>query len=412
MQIKQPWMTRVPLVLAMSLIVGNSALAQTERVIYSLGVAQGDGAAPLAGLVFDQKGDLYGTTALGHGHGLNPYGSGTVFKLVHTGSGWKETVLHTFVGSDGAVPAANLILDQQGSLYGTTSMGGASNAGVVFKIFRNSSGWHNQVLYSFTGLNEGGSPCAGVIRDAAGNLYGTTELGGTHAKGTVFELSHGTNGWTEKVLYNFGPTGKFPFGGLIFDAAGSLYGTTKSGGTAGLGSVYRLSLGKNGTWKATALYSFLGNADGKTDGKAPYGAVVFDGQGNLYGTTKAGGRFNGGIVFQLQPSLKTTWTERVLTNGGAGHGGGKQFLSDVVFDASGRLYGTGAGGGAFTSGVVYRLTPRATGTWTNEVLYAFTGLNDGGTPMGGVVLDAKGNIFGTTYTGGEAGNGAVFEITP
>lgn len=412
MQTKQPWMTRVLAVLALSLVLSGSAMAQGEQVVYSLGVAPADGACPMAGLVLDQKGNLYGTTALGQGHGLFRYGSGTVFKLTRTGRGWKGTVLYTFTGKDGAVPAAGLVLDQKGNLYGTASRGGTNDAGVVFRIFHNATGWHEQVLYSFTGLADGGSPFAGVIRDAAGNLYGTTKLGGDTNRGTVFELTHGPTGWTEKVLHSFGRAAGFPLGKLVFDTAGNLYGTTRSGGTARSGTVFRLTHGTRGDWKVTILYSFLGNSNGNADGRSPYGGLVFDGQGNLYGTTKRGGPFDGGIIFQLKPSLNGAWTERVLQYGGAGHGGGKRFMTDPVFDTAGRLYGTAAGGGKFGWGVAYRLTPTGAGLWKEHVLHAFTGLSDGGTPMAGVVLDVQGNVFGTTFTGGEAGNGTVFEITP
>ena len=407
MPTKQPWLTRILATLVLSLVSCGGAMAESEQVIYSLGIARVDGACPMSGLVFDQKGNLYGTTSLGHGHGLFPYGSGTVFKLAHTGTGWKETVLYTFTGKDGAVPAASLVFDQQGNLYGTTSRGGTNDAGVVFKVFHNTTGWHERVLYSFTGLTDGGSPFAGVIRDAAGNLYGTTELGGAYGKGTVFQLTHGPAGWTEKVLHSFGAA-KFPFGGLVFDAAGNLYGTTKAGGTARSGTVFQLSPRKNGNWRVAILYSFLGG----TDGRFPYSTLALDARGNLYGTTKAGGLYSGGVVFQLIPASGGAWTERVLQYGAAGNGGGKQFVSDLVFDPAGRLYGTATLGGKFDWGVVYRLTPTATGLWKEHVLHAFTGLNDGGIPLGGIVLDTQGNVFGTTFTGGEAGNGTVFEITP
>jgi uncharacterized repeat protein (TIGR03803 family) len=399
-------------VLAVGLILVVSASAQSQKVIYSLGIAPADGAGPMAGLVFDKAGNLYGTTALGHGHGLDPHGSGTVFKLKRSGGAWTETVLHTFSGADGAVPTASVVLDEQGNLYGTTTQGGAHNAGVVFKLSHSASGWKEQVLYNFTGLNDGSFPYAGVIRDAAGNLYGTTKLGGVHGKGTVFELTHGSSGWTEKVLHSFGFKGKFPYGGLIFDTAGNLYGTTKAGGSANLGVVFKLVRSKNGTWNTNVLYSFLGATTSNMDGKSPCGSLVFDGQGNLYGTTIAGGLFNDGIIFQLTPSSDGSWVERVLHHGGDGFGAGRNFLGSLVIDASGRLYGTSLRGGTYDNGVVFRLTPTATGLWKDRALHAFTGVNDGGTPLAGVVLDAHGNIYGTTYTGGEAGNGTVFEITP
>ncbi len=410
MQTNQSRVVRILAVLLFGLGLCGGAMAQSEQVVYSLGVVPKDGACPMAGLVFDRKGNLYGTTSLGHGHGLFQYGSGTVFQLTHSARGWKENVLYTFTGKDGAVPAAGLVIDQNGVLYGTTSRGGTNDAGVVFKVFHNSTGWHEQVLYSFTGLTDGGSPFAGVILDAAGNLYGTTELGGDNARGTIYQLTHGPNGWTEKVLHSFGPAARFPFGGLVFDTAGNLYGTTRGGGTATAGTVFRLSPGMPGRWKFAILYNFLGTANGNSDGQFPYGTLILDGQGNLYGTTKGGGAFNGGIVFQLKPAADGTWTERILKYGAAGHGGGKQFMSGLTFDAAGRLYGTASGGGALKWGVVYNLTPTVTGLWQGHVVYTFTGLNDGGTPLGGVVLDAQGNIFGTTFTGGDAGNGTIFEI--
>jgi uncharacterized repeat protein (TIGR03803 family) len=408
-----PVLVRVLAALVLSLILASGALAQSQQVLYSLGAVPGDGAGPMAGLVMDPGGNLYGTTALGLGHGLDRFASGSVFKLVRKpGGGWTENVLHTFSGKDGAVPTGTLLLAEPGTLYGTTTQGGAHNAGVVFKLVRSASGWKEQVLYNFTGLSDGCFPYAGVISDAAGNLYGTTELGGLNRGGTAFELTHGPTGWTEKVLHNFGFTGKTPFGGLIFDAAGNLYGTTKFGGTADNGVVYKLTPGSNGSWTATVLYSFLGVAENGTDGKSPYGSLVFDSQGRLYGTTKIGGLFNGGIIFQLTPSRGAGWTERVLHYGNDRQGGGYKFLGSLVFDTAGRLYGTAAAGGTFNWGVVFRLTPTPNSLWKDAVLYVFSGGNDGGSPMAGVALDAHGNIFGTTYTGGNAGNGTAFEITP
>jgi len=402
--------------LAISVILASGAWAQTQQVLYSLGVVVDDGAGPAGGLVLDKSGNLYGTTALGRGHGLDPNGSGTVFKLTRkTGGGWAETVLHTFSGKDGAVPTATLMLDSAGNLYGTTNQGGASNAGVVFKLTRGQGGkWAEKVLYSFTGLNDGGFPVAGVISDAAGNLYGTTQLGGVFGKGTVFELTHATSGWAEKVLYSLGQAGKFPLGGLVFDEAGVLYGTAKNGGKTNSGLVFKLVPEQDGTWKEVVLYNFLGSAINNTDGRFPRCTLVFDNRGNLYGTTRGGGLFSGGIVFELTPpaAKRGAWSERVLHYGGDTHGSGHKFLSGVVFDSSGRLYTTSETGGTFNAGVVFRLTPTANGLWKDKPLYTFTGAIDGGSPMAGVVLDKRGNAYGTTYTGGDAGNGTVFEIKP
>jgi len=251
-----------------------------EAVLYTFTGIGGDG-FPQSGVVRDSSGNLYGMTPNG-----GTSNAGTVFKLDPTG---KKTVLHSFTGSnDGGFPVAGLVLDATGNLYGTTQ-GGSSIAGTVFKLDSNGK---MTVLYTFTGSNDGGTPKAGVIRDAHGNLYGTTNLGGTDGVGTVFKV---TAQGQETVLHNFtgGSDGWLPFGGgLVRDSAGNLYGTTPQGGSNDFGVVFKIDTKGN----ETILHTFSGS-----DGKIPYGTLILDKAGNLYGTTYQGGAYGGGVVFKIAP---------------------------------------------------------------------------------------------------------------
>ena len=269
------------------LVMGAAAWAQghtyTKKVIYSF-AGGSDGADPLAGLVRDAASNLYGTTYAG-----GDYGSGTVFKLDTTG---KEAVLHSFSGGpDGGYPYAGLILDAAGNLYGTADAGGVHNYGAVFEM---PAGGAEGVLYSFTGTGgDGADPLAGLIRDGVGNLYGTTASGGAFGLGTVFKVSAGG---AETVLHSFrgGSDGEYPYASVIRDAAGNLYGTTYGGGASGWGTVFEI----NPTGKETVLFSFAGAADGAS----PEGGLVQDAAGHLYGTTKYGGTLGAGTVFELSPA--------------------------------------------------------------------------------------------------------------
>ncbi|PYT52595.1 MAG: hypothetical protein DMG43_11255, partial [Acidobacteria bacterium] len=273
------------------LTTGAATLAQAQAptftVLYSF-MGSPDGNGPyLAALILDKAGNLYGTTNAG-GTGtcslgrIGPSpGCGTVFKLDTAGN---ETVLHSFTGSDGSGPAASLIMDTAGNLYGTTSSGGSASVGTVFKI--DTSG-NQTVLHSFAG-SDGSGPDAGLIMDNAGNLYGTTSSGGSASVGTVFKIDTSGN---ETVLYNFkgGTDGARPEAGLIMDQAGNLYGTTLAGGTgtcsylsSGCGTIFKLDTSGN----ETVLHSFTGSPG---DGANPFAALILDGAGNLYGTTLAGG---------------------------------------------------------------------------------------------------------------------------
>src|ERR1022692_4562657 len=297
-----------------------------------------------------------------------------------------EVVLHNFASPPhGAYLYAGVIRDPAGNIFGTTTNGGASGAGVVFKV--DASG-HERVLYSFAGGADGGNPHAGVILDSAGNLYGTTPNGGTSGAGVVFKLD--TTGH-ETVLYSFtgGADGGYPDAGLIGDSAGYLYGTTLYGGTAGNGTVYKL----DATGHETVLYSF-------TDGGNPYAGVVRDAAVNLYGTTSYGGAPGLGVVFKLD----TAGNETVLytfTNGPDGY----YPNAGVIRDSAGSLYGTTVWGGAGGAGVVYKLDTSGQET----VLYGFPGATDGHSPYAGVIRDPADNLYGTTIDGGAAGAGIVYQ---
>jgi uncharacterized repeat protein (TIGR03803 family) len=265
-----------------------------ETVLYSFTGFGPDGGLPYGGLIRDSVGNLYGTCSASL---QQPESWGTAFKLDPTG---KITILHTFSGKpDGAIPSSGLIRDAAGNLYGTTTYGGASGHGTVFKMDRTGA---ETVLYSFTGKSgDGAQPYAGLIRDASGNLYGTTYIGGLAGKGTVFKLDASGH---ETVLHSFtdSPDGASPYAGLLRDASGDLYGTTSYGGAAGKGTVFKL----DSVGKMTVLHSFTGGSDGEN----PSAALIMDASGNLYGTTMDGGNgaqcpygvTNGcGTVFKLTP---------------------------------------------------------------------------------------------------------------
>ncbi|HEY6764246.1 MAG TPA: choice-of-anchor tandem repeat GloVer-containing protein, partial [Candidatus Sulfotelmatobacter sp.] len=323
-----------------------------------------DGAVPLSGLIRDAAGNLYGTAVSG-GYLCS---CGVVFELSPTSTGgWKETVLHSFTGgADGYSPFAPLVFDGAGNLYGTTAFGGSrttacgSGCGVVFRLTPTSGGlWKERVLYSFSGA-DGAFPYSGATFDALGNLYGETYSGlGAGSRGTVFRLSPTSSGpWTETILHGFsGDDVSYPGGGLVFDKAGNLYGTTQ--GTASssncppsCGSAFELSPNSDGTWTETILHAFTGGVDGA----APYAGLVLDGSGNLRGTTIAGGAYNKGAVFELTPSSGGSWNFNLVYSftGGLYSGEGPQ--AGLILDASGNLFGT-AGGGPSGDGVVYEIKP-------------------------------------------------------
>jgi uncharacterized repeat protein (TIGR03803 family) len=406
---------RSTLVIFMLTVFAASAFAATETVLHNFNDNGTDGFNPYGALIFDKAGNLYGTTVWG-----GAYDSGRVFELALEGGVWTETVLHSFNpnGKDGTFPWGTLIFDSTGNLYGTTQTGGVYEYGAVFEMTPGKNGvWEEKVLHNFNGGNgkDGAGPLAGMIFDGSGNLYGTTELGGAYQYGTVFELSSKTGGgWTEKVLHSFNPNtkdGVAPNASLILDTSGNLYSTTLEGGAYSLGTVFELSPKTGGGWKEKVVHSF--NSNGK-DGYFPFAALTLDGSGNLYGATSVGGTKYGGVAFELMPKTSGGWTEKILYDFGSP--GATDPFGQLIFDGSGNLYGTTGTNGPDDSGSVFKLTPQSSGKWTQTVLHNFDG-TDGDNAHAGVVFDASGNLYGTTYNGGnstscKSGCGTVFEIKP
>jgi uncharacterized repeat protein (TIGR03803 family) len=326
-------------------------------------------------------------------------------------SAQQENVLHSFNinGRDGYIPSASLILDPAGNLYGTTPVGGFAEGGIAFKLEpQTGGGWAIKILHAFTGRGtDGSNPTASLIFDAAGNLYGTTNLAGAYGVGTVFELSPtASGGWTETTLYAFGngSDGQRPASALIFDPQGNLYGTTEQGGIYGLGTVFELSPAVSGGWTETVLHSF-GNG---TDGQYPEASLIFDAAGNLYGTTTEGGTYKNGAVFKLTPNAGS-WTEKILHSFNPNGIDGDIPFAGLVMDKTGNLYGTTNYGGAYGCGAVFELPKSG----AEKILHNFSGPPyDGQNPYAGVTFDASGNLYGTTTNGGAAPAGTVFEMTP
>ncbi len=379
----------------------------TETVLHNFGNGT-DGYTPFSGLVLDASGNLYGTTSSGGIHNF-----GTAFELApKQGGGWTETVLHSFNlnGSDGTYPQAELLLDGAGNLYSTTFSGGPFSVGTVFELApKQGGGFTESIVHSFDfNGTDGANPIfAGLIRDSAGNYYGTTSAGGAYDLGTVFEL---TPDGGEKVLYSFGhyTDAAVPEASLIFDGAGNLYGTTSQGGIHGLGAVFELSP-SGGGWTERVLHSFGNN----TDGYYPQAGLVFDSAGNLYGTTYFGGIHESGTAFQLMPNGSGGWTERVLHNFDVSNGDGAFPSSALIFDSAGNLYGTTYLGGLYFYGTVFELSPNGTGGWNETLLHSFnlTG-NDGAFPQGSLIFDTANNLYGATAGGGIHADGSVFQLTP
>jgi uncharacterized repeat protein (TIGR03803 family) len=413
-------LTVVTLILACAAVVP----AQTYKVLHNFGAGNGnpDGFWPYAGLAMDSHGNLYGTTAGGGTGSCGQYGCGTVFQLTpNGGDGWSENVLHSFSGSDGAAPWAPVVFDGHGNLYGTTSSGGSGNNGTVFQMIPNGNGtWTLTTLHAFTGGNDGGNPAyPGVTLGSSGHIYGAASAGGVYGFGVVFDLGRvSVFNWYELVAHAFkGSDGDTPYGSLISDASGNLYGTTYyGGGTSYSGTVFKLTPNRlSFGWTETLLHSFTG-----PDGACLSAPLIFDAAGNLYSTSEDGGPVNNGTVFEMTPNGDGTWTEKVIYGfQDYGNIDGLNPVGGVTFDQAGNLYGTASGGGIYGQGIVFKLTPSAGGQWTETILHSFGGMvggqPDGVNPQGGVILDSQGNIYGTTLEGGPAGiqlGGVVWEITP
>ena len=343
-----------------------------------------------------------------------------VLFLTSAWAGDHETVLYNFYGDshDGGGGSV-LVRDAAGNLYGTGGggiyrCGPYSLCGTVFELSRVAGGgWTETVLHNFGNATDGAYP-NNLIRDAAGNLYGTTQRGGLYGFGIVYELSPAAgDDWTETGLYNFG-NGDREGGGdgpLFRDAAGNLYGSTLEGGAYGAGSVYKLSPSGSGDWTKTDLHEFGNGADGTL----PNGGLVVDAAGNVYGTTGQGGTYCApsgcGTVFELSPGEGGGWTETVLHSFSLGDGYLPQ--TGLTMDAAGNFYGTTAEGGAPTCncGNVFEVSPGESGGWTFTVLYSFNNLPDAGAPGASLTIDSAGNLYDASYEGGAYDYGAVFQLS-
>jgi uncharacterized repeat protein (TIGR03803 family) len=385
----------------------NATGGLTETVLYSF-KGGNDGANPRWGVILDAAGNLYGTTYDG-----GSSGTGTVFELKRgPNNSWTESIIYNFTGGSYAQPQSGLVADASGSLYGTA-------AGSIFELSPSSGSWAFSVLYTFTGDDDGSYPSGPLVFDTAGSMYGTTQFGGFNDRGTVFELSPKPGGWTETVLYRFlGLTvdGTQPMSGVVLDKAGNLYGTTESGGNpacpGGCGTVFKLATNGGGAWTETLLHTFAG-----TDGFLPQGSLTFDTTGHLYGSAPYGGHalpcssdLGCGVVFQLTLGAGGHWSERILSSFSGTAKGPSLLFATPIFDSAGNLYGTTLEGGPANAGTLFKLTPAAVGKWTKKVLYTFNSY-DGVSP-GRLISDSSGNLYGATFGGGTFANGSIFKLTP
>jgi uncharacterized repeat protein (TIGR03803 family) len=375
---------------ACAVLLTGAQAKQRETVLYAFTGGK-DGSMPYYGLLRDASGNLYGTTYMGGAKNM-----GVVFVLAPDGS---ETVLHAFTGKDGSGPGGDLIEDAAGTLYGTTTVGGASNQGVVFAL---KPGGRVRVLYSFKGGTDGGFPLGALVTDNSGNLYGTTQLGGGACKcGTVYELA--PDG-TETILHAFaeGQDGGYPVARLYRDKQGNLFGTTYEGGGSsncgqyGCGTVFEISAG--GT--ESILHTFVGS-----DGALPNGGLIADKNNNLYSTTFEGGGSSActggcGTVYELGANGGLTVLHAFAGSDGANPG------AELIMTSDGELVGTSFAGGSANLGTVFAVKTDGSET----VLHSFSGGNDGASPVSDLIAGSGGKLFGTTSAGGAANAGTVFRI--
>jgi hypothetical protein len=415
--------TSALLLFALTSAAFGQSVTPSEQVLHAF-AGGSDGAIPYAGLAADGHGNLFGTTQQG-GDGacaVEVVGCGTLFELATNGQGnasWRESVIYDFQGPEGANPVSPLIVDKAGNVYGTTYFGGSSNGcssfgcGTVFELQNTEFGWVLHVLYDFSGTTDGAHPQGGLVFDSVGNLYGTTAFGGEQSCtssrggpgcGVVFELQHLKDRWFSRVLHTFkGTDGANPSASLIMDPAGNLYGTAWGGGNGG-GLIFELQRSNFST--AAWVESILMNFPGSEGLGTPDSSVTLDSAGNLYGTTEFGGDYGSGSAFELTKS-GSVWNETVLHSFSGGSDGGYP-NGGLVFDKSGKLYGTASFGGSGNSGtycplwcgVVFELSSE-NGTWSETVLHAFEGGSDGEIPYGNLLDDTRGRIYGATINGGD-----------
>ncbi len=420
-------------VLALAGFLTPAAQAQTFNVLHAF-TDGADGALPYSGLTMDRAGRLYGTTL------TDSTGGGTVFRLTQKDSSWVFAPLYHFTGNgNGAWPEARVVFGPDGTLYGTTQKAGGAYFDVVYNLRPSASActsalcaWSETALYKFSGTDGYNLDYGDLIFDPDGNLYGTAEVNGDDCYGgapgghrpacergdpgcggpygNVYKLTASAGGWTRTAVYSFTQSydGAQPASGVIRDAAGNLYGTamTCGGGPGcpGAGTVFQLTPAGS-CFQEHTLYTFTNGADGGI----PVASLIADAAGNFYGATSVGGSGGGGTVFELTPS-NGGWTFQLLYSF-TGSGNTPGHLRNLALDAAGNLYGTTYSGGAYGLGSVFKLTP-GNGVWTYTSLHDFTNGNDGSHPYSNVVVDANGNLYGTASAGGQNNYGDVWEITP
>ena len=387
----------------------SAASASSTKVVYSF-AGGGDGEYLDTDLVMDGAGNIYGSTVQG-----GDFGSGTVFQLSPSASGWTHTVLYSFKGGkDGGEPYKGVTLDAQGNIYGTAVTGGGGSCeggcGVVFKLTNSGGIWSQSVIHYFTGGNDGSGPGSGLTFDSHGHLYGMTPTAGAYSLGTIYQLKPRTDGsWVLHVVHAFtggvdGSSGSA--GRLILDRAGNLYGVATVGGASNKGVAFEVTHSAAG-WTLLPLYSFKD----QPDGALPYGGLIFDRAGNLYGTTYYAGVHDVGTVYKLTHA-NGSWSETVLYSFKAGTDGSSP-ISTLVADAAGNLYGTTSDGGTGCAcGVIFKLARGANGTWTESVPYRFPGAPGAGFSYNGMVADSAGNFYGATTHGGPSNDGTIYQFTP
>ncbi len=407
--------------------------AQTFTVLHDF-TGGDDGGAPWSGLTRGPHGSFYGTTWSGGQRSSDcvDSGCGTLFQLSKSGSGWDYSVLHTFMGgSDGAGPWARVVFGPNGILFGTTSAGGVGGCqiygdhlgcGTVFRMVPpdqvgpytrpHMASMSITTIYTFLNGADGAAPGFGdLIFDPAGNMYGTTIVGGVSGWGAVYEISPSGQGWTEQGLYSFsGATdGGLPYAGVLRDGRGNLYGATTVSGDdplcwwGGMCGVLFQLVPSAGGWTDNTIFTFHNNGAGTN----PVGSLISDGSGNLYGSTSSYSGPDGGTVFVLQPQ-QNGWSLTVLCSFNAGGSGP---YANLVMGVSGDLYGTTYADGEFNAGTVFKVS-HSSGGWTCTSLHDFTGASDGGLPVSSVSIDGQGNLYGTASSGGAYGQGVIWEITP
>jgi hypothetical protein len=376
------------------------------------------GPNPQNGLIADAQGNLYGVTATGGENSCAARSCGVVFELSLGVSGaWTERIIYDFKGgtADGSSPATQLAFDANGDLFGATALGGTNGFGTIFELIpAHNKKWTEKIIYNFA-TQDGTSPGSVLTLDRQGNIYGSMTNFGANGYGTVFVISPQANGaWNEKILWQFsGPDGRYPYGGVVLDSKGNIYGTTNAGGAYNFGTVYTLYAGGGGNFVERTLYSFKGQGDGAS----PIAPLSIDAQNNVYGTTS-----NTYILGAAIPSVAfgfiadgSKWKVKVLYIFGTSRFDGYN-PSGLTLDARGNLYGTTTYGGSGCNnpgcGNVFKLTrPRTGEEWTETILHQFEGAEDGSESTANVLLYNT-QVYGATrYGGGRSGYGVVFAVS-